>query len=279
MAAGGRGGFGDGSGMIDESTARDATAAQKIRAAAARCSADFWRAVEAQHVVATMALVDTADEQKVLEDLVDAGKPARPAGTAKLHYLLFTPFRYRPPRHGSRFRGDNDPGVFYAADEVRTACAELGYWRWRHLLDTPSLAAMPLASQTVFRVRLAASSVDLRDPPFVADRARWTDPDDYAACQAFARAARQAPVQAIRYESVRDPRHGGCCALLDPAGFAKRDPLEQQTWTLSVTRERVVWKRSHTLRDEAFDFVADEWRAARPAKPPAARLRRRGARS
>ena len=125
-----------------------------------------WRAVEAQHVVSTRALVDTLDEQNLLEALLDEGKPRRPAGTAKLHYLLFTPFRYRPSRHGSRFRAPNDPGVFYAADEVRTACAELGYWRWRHLADSPSLASMPVKPQTVFRVSLAASAVDLRAAPF-----------------------------------------------------------------------------------------------------------------
>jgi hypothetical protein len=230
---------------------------------AVRFAGEPWRAVEAQHVASTMALVDSLEEQKVLEDLVDDSKPPRPAAAARLHYLLFTPFRYRPPRRGSRFRGDNDPGVFYAADEVRTACAELGYWRWRHLADSPALAAMPVASQTVFRVKVAASAVDLRVAPFAADRARWTDPADYGACQALARAAREAPVQAIRYESVRDPDHAGCLALLDPAGFAKREPLEQQTWVLAVTRDRVVWKRSHTLRDETFDFPADAWRARR----------------
>ena len=58
------------------------------------------------------------------------------AGARALDYLLFTPFRYAPPPGGSRFRGETDPGVLYCADEVRTACAELGYWRWRHLLDS-----------------------------------------------------------------------------------------------------------------------------------------------
>ena len=93
----------------------------------------LWRAVEAQHVVSTMALVDSIEEQHVLERLLDETKPSIPAAAAHLHWLLFTPFRYPPPPGGSRFRGPNDPGVFYGADEIRTACAELGYWRWRHL--------------------------------------------------------------------------------------------------------------------------------------------------
>ena len=249
---------------------------REVGSRASRFAGDVWRAVEAQHVASTMALVDTLDEQRVLEALLDEGKPPLPATTLPLHYLLATPFRYRPPRGGSRFRGELDPGVFYAADAVRTACAELGYWRWRHLSDSPALASMPVASQTVFRVKVAGATVDLRRAPFASERSRWTDPDDYRACQALARSAREAPVQAIRYESVRDPEHGGCCAVLDPAAFARREPVEQQTWVLSVTRERVVWKRSHALAGETFAFDMLRWRHGRDApRAPARRARRK----
>ena len=219
----------------------------------------LWRAVEAQHVVSTMTLVDTLDEQHVLERLLDASKPALPAAALKLHYLLFTPFRYAPPPGGSRFRGPNDPGVFYGADEVRTACAELGYWRWRHLLDAVELDAMPARPQTVFRARIAADTVDLRKLPFARDSDAWTHPSNYRDCQAFALTARAAQAGAIRYESVRDPLHGGCCAVLSLAAFAKPAPVDWQTWTLSVTRARVVWQRTDTVREEAFEFVASEF--------------------
>ncbi len=230
-----------------------------VASEAARFAGNAWRAVEAQHVASTMALVDSLDEQLVLENVLDDSKPPLAADTRHLDYLLFTPFRYAPPPGGSRFRGETDPGVFYCADEVRTACAELGYWRWRHLLDTPALAAMPSSSQTVFRVSLDVSAVDLRRPPFVADRVLWTDPHAYRSAQVFARTAREASVGAIRYESVRDPRHGGCCGVLHPDAFAKRAPLTQQTWVLSVFRERVVWQRSHVIGGETFEFLASMW--------------------
>lgn len=230
-----------------------------VASEAARFAGNAWRAVEAQHIASTMTLVDSLDEQLVLETVLDDSKPAVPAATRRLDYLLFTPFRYAPPPGGSRFRGETDPGVFYCADETRTACAELGYWRWRHLLDAPALAAMPSSSQTVFRVSLDVSTVDLRKPPFVADRALWTDPHEYRSCQAFARTAREASLGAIRYESVRDPQHGGCCGVLHPDAFAKRAPLTQQTWVLSVFRERVVWQRSHVLGGETFEFLASMW--------------------
>ncbi len=207
-----------------------------------------------------MVLVDSADEQLVLERLLDEGKPPVPADARHLHFLLFTPFRYPPPPGGSRFRGELDPGVLYCADEVRTACAELGYWRWRHLLDSPALTAMPPNSQTVFRIKLATTVVDLRQPPFVTQRSQWTHPADYSRCQDFARTARAAAVGAIRYESVRDSLGAGCCAVLDPAAFARPEPREQQTWLLSVFRERVVWQRSHVIGGETFEFVAAQWR-------------------
>lgn len=223
---------------------------------------ELWRAVEAQHVASTMPLVDSIEEQHRLERLLDESKPPVPRMAAHLHWLLFTPFRYAPPPGGSRFRGPNDEGVFYGADEVRTACAELGYWRWRHLLDAPALSAMPTKPQTVFQTRIQAGLVDLRKQPFARDRLRWTDPRDYSACQKFARTARTAGVGAIRYESVRDPKHGGGCAVLTPMAFVPPVPLEQQSWMLSVTRHRVVWQRTQVLHAEEHEFVTRIWNAS-----------------
>jgi hypothetical protein len=208
-----------------------------------------------------MALVDTVGEQAVLERLVEASKPPVPRDVARLglHWLLFTPFRYSPPPGGSRFRGPNDPGVFYGAEQPRTACAEVGYWRWRHLRDSPGLKAMPARPQTVFRVPVGGSAIDLREPPFDRDREKWTHRSDYTDCQSIARTAREAELQLVRYESVRDSRHGGCGAVLDAAAFAGREPVEQQGWILTVTQARVVWQRSDPLNPGVLEFSAAGW--------------------
>jgi len=223
---------------------------------------DLWRAVEAQHVASTMVLVDTVAEQVVLERLVESSKPPVPRDVARLglHWLLFTPFRYAPPPGGSRFRGPNDPGVFYGAEQARTACAEVGYWRWRHLRDTPGIAAMPPRPQTVFKVPVSGAAVDLRQPPFDVDGTQWAHPSDYGGCQALARTARAAHVQLVRYASVRDSRHGTCGAVLDAAAFANPAPTEQQGWILTVTQTRVVWQRSDPLDPGVFEFSAAGWR-------------------
>lgn len=219
----------------------------------------LWRAVEAQHRAATMVLVKTLDEQYLLEQILDASKPALPAGCAHLHWLLFTPFRYPPLPSGSRFRAPDDPGVFYGADERRTACAELGYWRWRFLLDSELTSLDPL-QQTLFHAEVAGRAVDLRAAPYDARRDEWTDPDDYRACQLFARTARADGTALIRYESVRDPLHGGCAAVLTPSAFARNAPSDTQTWILTLTRERVIWRRDAAFEAEAFEFDARAWK-------------------
>jgi hypothetical protein len=99
---------------------------------------------------------------------------------------------------GRRFRSPIDPGVFYGADEIRTACAELGYWRWRFLMDCPALEALDAKPQTVFRAQISTTAVDLRKPPFADAAVLWTHPTNYTHCQQFASVAREATVGAIR---------------------------------------------------------------------------------
>ena len=110
-----------------------------VASEAARVRLAPWRAVEAQHIASTRRLVDSAAEQEALEAILERAKPPAPA---RLHYLLATPFRYPPWSRGSRFRSPADPGVLYAAEERRTACAEVGYWRWRFLTDSAGLSGL-----------------------------------------------------------------------------------------------------------------------------------------
>jgi hypothetical protein len=234
-------------------------AASDLESTAAPVALSLWRAVEAQHRVATMVLVDTLDEQALLETILDESKPPLPAQTRELHWLLFTPFRYPPLPSGSRFRGPADPGVFYGADLRRTACAELGYWRWRFLSDSPALEAMPPTAQTLFRTPVAGLAIDLRQPPHAAQSALWLDPADYSGCQALARSARAARVQIIRYQSVRDPEASGCGALLSHAAFAAKRPDLTESWTLAVSRRHVVWRQNSVFEDGSFEFDAQAW--------------------
>ena len=218
----------------------------------------LWRAVEALHVVATRALVDSLAEQEVLESVLEASKPRVPPPCAAFDYLLYTPFRYPPPSRGSRFRSYADPGVWYGAEAVRTSCAELGYWRWRFIRDSHGLTRLDGVPHAVFQALARGKAVDLREKPFARDERMWEDPDDYRGCHALARAARAAEMHIIRYASVRDPEHGGCGVVLDCRAFSGTGGVGQrQSWFLTVDRRRASWVRSGTRSAATYEFLFD----------------------
>jgi hypothetical protein len=199
----------------------------------------LWRVVEAQHTASTMRLADSLEEQAALELILEESKPALPPVVAKLHYLLATPFRYRP-HQGSRFRAAFDAGVWYGAEALRTALAEKSYWRVRFLLDSPGTPDLKPVPHTAFRAAVrTAKALDLQRAPLARERSSWAARTSYSATQALAVAARAAGVAVIRYESVRDPQHAACAAVLNPAAFGRGKPRSQESWFIAASRERV----------------------------------------
>jgi len=215
-----------------------------IEASRSSVSVKGWRAVEAQHVVSTLRITNNdPDQQELLERILEESKPPLPPEAAGLHYLLATPFRYPPLPYGSRFRAWPDPGVLYAAFERRTACAEMGYWRWRFLRDSQDLREIPASPQTVFQLGAKGSTIDLREPPFAKRSNLWTDPANYDPTQTLGRLARQADVALVLYHSVRDAEKGTCIAILRSAAIRPKRPLAQETWHLTVTAGGTIWQR------------------------------------
>jgi hypothetical protein len=217
-------------------------------------SRDLWRGVEAQHVISTMRLADNAAEQRVLEELLEASKPALPAGAARRHYLVFTPFRYRSPV-ATRFRRPHDPGVWYGAEALRTACAEVAYWKWRFLMDSEALARSALQTEhTFFQARVRGRCADLTAAPWKAAAHAWTQASDFRQCQALAEAARGRAVAWIRYAAVHAE---GCCgAVLAPEALSLAEPFAQQTWACKTTAAGAWMQRAG---GERYDFPASDW--------------------
>jgi hypothetical protein len=244
-----------------------AALSSEIRRTSGRC----WRVVEAQHVVSTMALVDTLEEQALLEQVLDDSKPAVPDECRHLHYLLFTPFRYGAPYpRGSRFRRAGlTPGTFYASFRIVTAVAEMAFWRLLFYAESPETPwpASP-AEYTAFSVRFSTGKgLDLTRPPLNRDAEKWTDPVDYTPCQALADTARSAGVQVVKYHSARAP--GLNVALLSCAAFASRKPHELRRWSIHVDAtgaraicefpdQRLAFDRPAFARDPRIASL--EWR-------------------
>lgn len=212
-----------------------------------------WRAVEAQHLVSTRKLVDTAAEQELLEELIDGAKPPAATGTASgasaRHYLLTTPFRYPPLPRGSRFGARHERGIWYGAESRETAFADVAYYRFVFLEGTTADLSSVSTPLTTFRVSArSASGIDLVRAPFDAHRRTIASPVRYAETQALGRAMREARVELFRYPSARDP--GGVnVGAFTPDVFGRAKPRDLETWDCVATRERVeVAKRDHFAR-------------------------------
>jgi len=180
-----------------------------------------------------MGLVDTLEEQAALERVLERSKPRVPPECDHLHDLISTPFRYGAPYPtGSRFRRAGvTAGVYYASVRPDTAIAEMAFHRLLFHAESPGTPWPANAAEyTAFSIRYRGAGVDLAHAPFDRDRADWTAPVDYTACQALADAAREAGIQVLRYPSAR--AEGGNVALLSCRAFASPAPVEPQTWRI-----------------------------------------------
>lgn len=207
-----------------------------------------WRVVEAQHAFSTLKLVDSIAEQDLLETLIDHAKPPRPLAPAftHLHYLLYTPFRYPPLRHGSRFGTRHERGLWYGAERVRTALAEKAYYTLLLLDGTAAAIECVEKHYSAFQVALRTRhGVDLCDGPFARFRHEISSPSRYDASQALGRAMRDDGVEAFRYFSARDLQQGANVGVLAPQAFSKRGPRAAfESWHCTATRMHVHFRRT-----------------------------------
>ncbi len=230
--------------------------------------ADAYRIVEAQHRYATRKLVDTDDEQYVLEALIDAVKPPRPSGVrfAGLHYLLYTPFRYPPLRHGSRFGTRYERGIWYGASHVDTALAEKAYYDLVFLEGSSAKLTAVEKEYTSFQIGISTDrGVDLCLPGFDAYRDRISSPVTYAYSQPLGRWMRESGVDAFSFDSARDPEHKANIALFEPAFTSKRPASRKmRSWhclildgVVSFIRKQSMSSACQSYRFDRGQFVVD----------------------
>jgi hypothetical protein len=224
-----------------------------------------WRVVEGQHLVATRGLVDSTDEHATLEELLDASKPAAPLGPEfhGLHYLLATPFRYPPLRHGSRFGTRLERGIWYGAEALPTALAETAYYRLLFFAGTTADLLPNTVEVSAFQAHVRTSlGVDLTREAFAHFAATLRSRTSYRTTQRLGREMRRDGVEAFRYTSARDPGGGACIGVFTPAAFASRRPKPAtQNWYCTVTSAGDVEFTRHDvvhlsrLKFEAANFT------------------------
>lgn len=201
--------------------------------------------------------MDSDAEQAALEAVLDAHKPPVRRG-AGLHYLLFTPFRYPPLRRGSRFGARHEPALWYGSESVRTALAEVAYYRLLFLEGSRADLGLVETDLSAFQVPVKTRrGVDLTAPAFARWHARLASKTSYAATQPLGAAMRAAGVAAFRYASARDSEGGVNVGLFTPDAFAARRPRVVETWYCAATRAAVECQRRDYFAAAAFRFTRE----------------------
>lgn len=218
-----------------------------------------WRVVEAQHQVSTRKLVDSADEQALLEQLIERVKPPELTG-GRLHYLLFTPFRYPPLPHGSRFGSRHERGIWYGSESRATAFAEVAYYRLLFLEGTRAELGALTTQLTAFTVHMkSARAIDLMAPPFDAHRKAIASPTRYASSQALGHAMRTSGVELFRYPSARDANGGVNVGAFTAAVFGKSKPRGFETWHSTAARDGVELTKGDYFKRESYSFPREQF--------------------
>lgn len=222
----------------------------------------LYRLVESQEKIATASLVDSSDEQELLEQMLDASKPPYRPGTERLDYLLSTPFRYPPLRHGSRFGRRTEPSIFYGALSDQTALAESAYYRlvfWHGMAAPPDSPLLTLHTlfTAVYRSDLG---VQLQSPPWTPFRSTLTDPLDYRATQELGTELREAGMEAFEYVSARCPNEGLNVGLFSPLALESGSRSIIRQLACRTTGERVEFSGEGTrFQRSTYSYFFDQF--------------------
>jgi len=205
-------------------------------------SDDFFRIVESQQQIATTRIVDSLEEQFILESLLETTKPSLSTLTTHLHYLLSTPFRYPPLKHGSRFGSRFEASLLYGSKSIQTLLIECSYYRflfWNGMSKAPKSKKF-ITQHTVFAGRYySKKGLCLQSIGFDKYTEILCDKANYADTQALGSAMRGASIEAFEYLSARDTNKGLNIALFTPNALIVNEPLYQHQWICSTTANNV----------------------------------------
>lgn len=222
-----------------------------------------WRMVEAQHISATRKLVDSVREQEILEEIIESTKPKTFGKEfTGLHVLLFTPFRYPSLPQGSRFANQAERSIWYGSLNLSTVLAEKAYYQFLFLRASHAKFGNVLRTFTAFSAQVKTErGVDLTQASFCDYAADISSPLNYEVSQALGTALREQNIEALKYQSARDPMKGTNVALLVPKAFSHKKPQAGsfQTWHSLTNETTMEFMRTSALVNESKMFSVDQF--------------------
>jgi hypothetical protein len=220
-------------------------------------SAEPYRVVEAQHQNATRRLVDSDEEQEILETMIDAAKPRVPSAVAALglHWLLSTPFRYPPLVRGSRFGRSTELGIWYGSEDEQAAFAEKAYQQFLFRAGTRADLDRIHLQLSLFSASVESSEVvDITRAAFAAHAPILTSKVSYVASQALGSSAREAGIEIIRFPSARCAPARINVAVLSARAFSRPVPTTPSTWDCFVNDDLLEVRKTNSFEKRIYEF-------------------------
>ncbi len=203
-------------------------------------SSSVYRIVETQEYAATTGLVDSLEEQDILEQMLDTVKPGYRPETESLHYLISTPFRYPPLKHGSRFGDTTMASFFYASEQLATSLAEFAFYRFAFFNDMSVAYEQAVRSEHMsFSVRVRSSKLaDLTQVVSEGISQQLTSPLQYNFSQQVGRQLLANGALVLRYKSARCDE-GINLAVAMPSEIVSRTPQDHIHWICLSTADKI----------------------------------------
>jgi|CXWL01.1.fsa_nt_gi hypothetical protein len=209
------------------------------------------RMVENQYRNSTRHLVDNIEEQEILEEELEKSKPPYPANNSKgkLHWLLFTPFRYPPLNGGGRFHTRAEQSIFYGAIELETAMAEIAYKRFVFRACSEANIKPSDVEYTAFSAEIKTNKgIKLTDAPFEQYKNNISSPLSHIESQVLGSEMRNAGVEAFLFFSARY-ENGINCGIIDVEAFANNDVKNKDMsgWVVYDSEDVVEFRRDVSM--------------------------------
>jgi len=209
-----------------------------------------WRIVETQELTATRKLVDSFEEQIILEDMIESNKPPIAKEYSNFHPLLYTPFRYPPLKYGSRFGKINQPSLWYGSLKLNTAMAEKAFYQFNFLRASEAKYEIVEQPLTAFSVRIKTNKgIQLLNSPFSDYTQIISSPVSYETSQILGDAMHKANIEAFIYQSARDLNRESNIGLFTPKAFLHKKPDAKsfQSWLCVSNKHTIEFVRSSSI--------------------------------
>ncbi len=221
-----------------------------------------WRIVELQEKISARKLVDSIEEQQILEELIEESKPVLLQSQIGFHSLLYTPFRYPPLKYGSRFGKRTEPSLWYGSLNIEIVMAEKAFYQLAFINASTANFGMTSSPMATFSVLLnMINGVKLNEAPFIKFKNKISSPSDYKNSQLLGTRMRESNVDGFTFYSARDVKTGINVGIFKIHAFANKNPDSKsfETWQCNTTKINVEFIQTGSLKDRIFTFSIQDF--------------------